>query len=124
MYETLLTLHNATGGLTLIATLVTALVLFFTARTSNTWTALALRITLILASLQGVLGILMVLIGQVWEYWFHYALGLITVGVVSAVVARARRAPNTEARRYGGILLGVVVLVLVTFLVGQYRWTI
>ena len=124
MYETLLTLHNAAAGLTLLATLATAAVLFVTAQTTGTWSALLLRATLIFASLQAVLGILMLVIGQNFAYWFHYVMGLIAVGVVSAAVARARRAPDREARRYGGILLGVFVLVLVAFLAGQFRTAI
>ncbi len=94
MYDTIRTIHNATGGLTLIATLIAGLTLLVTARTSTSGSGLALRITLILASLQGLLGILMVLFGQIWQYWFHYLLGLATIGVVSVVVARARRAPS------------------------------
>jgi hypothetical protein len=121
VYAILLTLHNATAGLTLLGTLVAAGVLFFTAQTTGTWSALILRATLIFASLQAVLGILMLVIGQNFAYWFHYLLGLIAVGVISAAVARARRAPDREARRYGGILLGVFVLVLVAFLAGQFR---
>ncbi len=128
MYETLLTLHNATAGLTLLGTLIAAGVLFFTAQTMGTWSALLLRATLILASIQGLLGIIMVLTalvsfggGYAVQYWFHYALGLAAVGAVSVTIARARRAPNNQARRYGSILLGVFVLVLVAFLAGQFR---
>jgi len=121
MYTTLLTIHNATAGLTLLGTLIAGGVLFFTAQTTGTWSALLLRATLILASLQGLLGIIMLVVGQNFAYWFHYALGLAAVGAVSVAVARARRAPNNQARRYGGILLGVFVLVLVAFLAGQFR---
>ncbi len=124
MYETLLTLHNATAGLTLLGTLIAAGVLFFTAQTSGTWSALILRATIILASLQALLGIVLLFVGQNWAYWFHYALGLAAVGAVSVAVARARRAPNNQARRYGGILLGVFVLVLLAFLAGQFRGAI
>ena len=124
MYETLLTLHNATAGLTLLGTLIATGVLFVTAQTTSTWSALLLRATLILASAQALLGIIMLVVGQNWAYWFHYALGLAAVGAVSVAVARARRAPNNQARRYGGILLGVFVLVLVAFLAGQFRGAI
>jgi heme A synthase len=131
VYELLTTIHNATGGLTLIATLIAALTLLITARTSSTGSALALRADLILASLQGLLGIVLVVLGfatrgsgYIAQYWFHYLLGLTAVGVVSVMVARARRAPNNDARRYGGILLGVFVLVLVAFLAGQFRNTL
>lgn len=131
MYGTLLAIHGATAGLTLLATLIAAGVLFFTAQTTSAWSAISLRATLILASLQGALGIIMVLTawvsfgsGYVLQYWYHYLLGLAAVGAVSVMVARSRRAPDREARRYGSMLAGVFVLVLVAFLAGQYRGAI
>jgi hypothetical protein len=41
---------------------------------------------------------------------------------LSAVAARGRRAADQDARRYGSLLLGVFLLVLVTFLVGQFHY--
>lgn len=131
LYGLLLTLHNLFGTLTLLLTLIAGGLLLVTARTSSSASSLALRADLISASVQFLIGVLLVIIGivvgnagYVGTLWFHYLLGIITVGVVSAVAARARRAPDGDARRYGGILLGVALLVLVTFLVGQFRYTL
>lgn len=126
LYGVIVTLHNIFGGLTLLLTLVAAVMLLVTARTTTQGSSLLLRGDLISASVQGTLGILMVVLGLVMgsfnyigSLWPHYLLGLASVGLISAMVARARRAGDGEARRYGGILLGVFVLVLVTFGVGQ-----
>lgn len=129
MYQGIVTIHNIFGGLTLLLTLVAAVMLLATARTTTQGSALVLRGALISASIQGLLGIVMVLYpvfggsSQILPFWLHYVLGLAAIGVVSAIAARARRSPDSEARRYGGILLGVFALVLVTFLVGQFRIT-
>jgi hypothetical protein len=129
LYNVILTLHNAFGGLTLLLTLVAAAVLLATGRTSARASALALRGDLISASVQALLGILLFVLGfatrgsaYMANLWLHYLLGLAAVGVVSAMAARARRAPDTEARRYGGIFLGVLILVLITFLIGQFKF--
>jgi heme A synthase len=130
MYNVLVTIHNIFGGLTLLLTLAAGVLLLATARTTSQGAALVLRGALISASIQALLGIVMVLYPvfggstQILPFWLHYLLGLVTVGVVSAITARARRSPDSEARRYGGILLGVFALVLVTFLVGQFKITI
>lgn len=128
LYSLLLTLHNALGGLTLLLTIAAALVLLFTQRATSSGSALILRADLISASLQFVIGVILLVVsalsigtGNTARYWFHYLLGIAAVGVVSAVVARARRGGDSQARRYGLIMLGVVVLVLATFLAGQYR---
>ncbi len=129
VYRILTTLHNAVGGLTLLLTLAAAGMLFVTARTSG-GTALVLRSDLISASVQFLLGVLLIVVacasfggGYVATFWLHYLLGVVTVGAVSAVSARARRAPDAAARRYGLMLAAVLVLVLLTFLVGQYRYS-
>ncbi len=131
LYGTILTIHNLFGTLTLLLTLIAGGVLLATARTGTTASSGLLRGALISVSIQFLLGMAMVLIAiftisveYAARYWLHYLLGFISVGVVSAVTARARRAPDSQARRYGGIMLGVAVLVLVTFLVGQFRWTL
>ncbi len=129
MYETLRTIHNAVGGLTLLLTLVAAATLLLMARTSTPGPALILRGTLVSASLQGLLGITLLILAAVFFgtgyfagwLWLHILLGLAAVGLVSVVTARARRAPDSEARRYGSMLLGVLVVVLLAFLVGQFR---
>ncbi len=129
LYGVLTTLHNAVGGLTVLLTLAAAGMLLVTARTSG-GTALVLRSDLISASMQFLLGVLLIVVGwasfgggYVATFWLHYLLGVVTVGAVSAVTARARRAPDGAARRYGLALGGVLVLVLLTFLVGQYRYS-
>lgn len=127
VYDLLRTLHNAFGGLTLLLTIVAAVLLLATARTTSRGTTLALRADLISASVQFVIGVLLIALGfavadvaYVAGFWLHYLLGIIAVGVVSVAAARARRAPDAEARRYGLLFLGVLAIVLVTFLVGQY----
>lgn len=128
LYAIIRTIHNAVGGITLLLTLIAAVWLLFTAQAHSAGATLLLRGTHISASVQAALGILLVVLAlivfggsYVGLYWFHYLLGLAAVGVVSAVTGRARRAPDTDARRYGGMLLGVFLLVLVTFLAGQLR---
>lgn len=129
-YALIRTIHNAVGGITLLLTLASMATLLFAARTSG-GPATLLRVNTISASLQGLLGIILVLLALVAfggayaaTYWFHYLLGILAVGAVSALTGRARRAPDGEARRYGLILAGVFVLVLITFLVGQFRYTL
>lgn len=128
LYNVIRILHNAFGGLTLLLTLVAALLLLITARTTSQGSALALRGNSISASIQAVLGILMVILGVVignaayiGNLWLHYLLGIVSVGVISAFAARARRSPDSDARRFGGILLGVLVLVAITFYLGQMK---
>jgi cytochrome bd-type quinol oxidase subunit 2 len=130
LYNVTLILHNSFGGLTLLLTLVAAVILLATARTTSRGASLALRGSLISASLQFVFGLALVVIGfamgrsgEITSYWLHYLLGFVAVGVLSAVAARGRRAADQDARRYGSLLLGVFLLVLVTFLVGQFRYT-
>lgn len=129
LYEIIVTIHNAVGGITLLLTLAAAGVLLATARTTTSLSSTIVRADTISASIQATLGILLVILGLVifdaatmGRLWLHYLLGIITVGVISVIAARARRAPDAEARRYGLILLGVLALVLVTFLVGQYQY--
>lgn len=129
LYSVIATIHNAIGGLTLLLTIAAALVLLFTARTTSSGSALVLRADLISASVQGTLGVLLIVLGvligngsYIAGLWLHFLLGIAAVGVISAFTARARRSPDSEARRYGGILLGIVVLVLITFLVGQFKY--
>jgi hypothetical protein len=130
MYELILNIHNTVGSLTLLLTIVTALMLLITARVSTTFPAIALRATLISASLQALLGITLLVMlltrstGYAVSLWLHYALGLTAVALVSVVVARARRSSDSAARRYGGMMLGVVVVVLLAFLAGQFRLTV
>jgi|GEM_PF-4256670 len=128
-YAILTTIHNAVGGITLLLTIASAVLLLATGRTGGTNT-LVLRSTLLAASIQFLLGLLLVIlglvvfnVGYVGAYWLHYLLGIVSVGLISVAVARGRRAPDSEARRYGGMLLGVLVVVLITFLVGQYGRT-
>ncbi len=129
LYGILTGIHNGVGSLTLLLTLVAAGMLLFMARTGGP-TALVLRADLISASVQFLLGVVLIVVawvsfgaGYVGGFWLHYLLGIVAVGVVSAVTARARRAPDSAARRYGLTLLGVVALVLLTFLVGQYQYS-
>ncbi|HEX6292384.1 MAG TPA: hypothetical protein VFZ66_24575 [Herpetosiphonaceae bacterium] len=129
LYSVIVTIHNIFGGLTLLLTLVAAVMLFVTARTTAQGSALVLRADLISASIQATLGILLIILGLIMGngayiggLWLHYIFGIAAVGVVSAMAARARRAPDSEARRYGGILLGVLLLVLVTFMIGQFKY--
>lgn len=128
LYNVIRILHNAFGGLTLLLTLVSALLLLATARTTSQGSALALRGNSISASIQALLGILMVILGivignaaYIGNLWLHYLLGLVSVGVISAFAARARRSLDSDARRFGGILLGVLVLVAITFYIGQTK---
>lgn len=128
LYPPLMTLHNIVGTLTLLLTLAAGVVLLATARTHLSASQLLLRGALISVSLQFLLGALLVLVALIAfgvsyaaQYWLHYLLGFISVGVVSAVTARGRRAPDAAARRFGAALLGVALLVLVTFLVGELR---
>ncbi len=123
-----MTLHNIVGTITLLLTLLASVALLVTARTQVTANQLLLRGALISVSLQFLLGALLVLVAFVAfgvsyaaQYWLHYLLGFISVGVVSAVTARGRRAPDAAARRFGATMLGVALLVLVTFLVGELR---
>jgi hypothetical protein len=129
LYSVTLILHNSFAGLTLLLTLVAAVILLTTSRTTSSAASIALRGSLISASLQFVFGLALVVIGfglgntaYVTGFWLHYLLGFITVGVLSAVAARGRRAADQDARRYGSLLLGVFLLVLVTFLVGQFHY--
>ncbi len=129
LYGVVLVLHNSFAGLTLLLALVAAVILLTTSRTTSRGASLALRVALICASLQFVFGLVLVLLGLVGgnatgvaALWLHYLLGLLSVGVLSATAARGRRAPDAQARQYGLRLLGVVLLVLITFLVGQYRY--
>lgn len=126
VYGVLVTLHNAFAGLTLLLTLVAAVLLLVTSRTTSRASSLVLRADLISASLQFVFGLLLVVVGlvvigaaSVLAFWYHYLLGIIAVGVISALVARGRRAPDTEARRYGLLFLAALLLVGVTFYIGQ-----
>jgi hypothetical protein len=128
VYETIRTIHNAVGGLTLLLTLAAAVTLLLGARSSAPGPALVLRSAFISASLQGVLGIILLIlagvffpIGYLAGLWLHILLGLAAVGLVSVAIARARRAPDSAARRYGSMLIGVFVVVLLAFLVGQFR---
>ncbi len=129
MYETVSTIHNSIGGLTLLLTVIAAVTLLVAARTSTTGSALALRGTLVAASLQGALGIVLLVwaaielgVGYLGDLWLHFLLGLTAVGLVSVATARARRAPDRDARRYGGMLLAVAIVVVLAYLAGQYRW--
>jgi hypothetical protein len=129
LYNVIVTLHNAFGGLTLLLTLVAGGALLATGRTTAQASALALRGDLISASIQGLLGILLFVLGfatrgsaYMGNLWLHYLLGLAAVGLISAMAARARRSPDSQARRYGAIFLGVLLLVLITFLIGQYQF--
>lgn len=129
LYGVVLILHNSFAGLTLLLALVAAVILLATARTTSRAASIALRAALISASIQFVFGLVLVVLGLVAgnvagvaALWLHYLLGIVAVGVLSAVAARGRGAPDTQARQYGLRLLGVVLLVLITFLVGQYRY--
>ena len=129
LYNIIKAVHNAVGGLTLLLTIAATVLLLTTRRTSSGSTGLVLRADLVSASLQFVLGALLVVVGlsvgntgYIGGLWVHYLFGIASVGVVSTLVARARRAPDSEARRYGMLMLGVVVLVLLTFLIGQLHY--
>ncbi len=127
LYNIIRVAHNAVGGITLLLTIVATVLLLTTRRTSSGSSLIALRADLISASLQFVLGLLLVVIsfitgiGYGAHLWVHYLLGIASVGVISVLVARARRAPDNEARRYGLLLLAVAVLVFITFTVGQRK---
>lgn len=127
VYGVLATIHNAVGGITLLLTLAAAALLLFTARTTSSGSALVLRVDSISASLQGALGILLVITGliigntsYIVAFWYHYVMGFAAVGLVSVMAARARRAPDSAARRYGFMFVGVLAVVLITFLIGQF----
>ncbi len=126
LYQALKGIHNLVGGLALLAVLVAAVILLVTARTQGGSTPLVLRVAMIVASLQGLLGILLIVTAllafnaaYVGTFWFHYVLGIVSVGLVSAVTARARRAPDSAARTYGGLLIGIVLLVAFTYWIGM-----
>jgi len=126
LYQALKGIHNLVGVVTLLAALVAGIVLLATARTQAGRTPLALRAAVLSASLQGLLGILLIVIalvafgvGYVGTFWLHYLLGLAAVGLVSVLTGQARRAPDSAARRYGGALLGVVVVVAIAYWVGM-----
>lgn len=126
LYGVIVTLHNAFAGLTLLLTLVAAVLLLATSRTTSTASSLVLRADLISASVQFVFGLLLVILGfsvlgsgPVLGFWYHYLLGIVSVGIISVLVARARRAPDSEARRYGLLFLGTLLLVGITFYIGQ-----
>ncbi|MBA3947921.1 MAG: hypothetical protein H0X37_25645 [Herpetosiphonaceae bacterium] len=127
LYNIIKAVHNAVGGLTLLLTIAATVLLLTTRRTSSGSSAIILRADLISGSLQFVLGLLLVVIsfitgiGYGAQLWVHYLLGIASVGLISVLVARARRAPDSEARRYGLLLLAVAVLVLITFTVGQRK---
>lgn len=129
LYGIIANIHNAIGGITLLLTLAAAAVLLVTARTTSSLSSSIVRADMISASIQATLGILLVLVGlllgnaaYIGGLWLHFLLGIVSVGVISVVAARARRAPDAEARRYGLMLVGVLVLVLVTFLIGQFKY--
>ena len=129
-YALIRTIHNAVGGITLLLTLLSAGWLLAAARTSG-GPGTALRLNMLSASLQGLLGAVLVVLalltfggGYAATYWFHYLLGILSVGAVSAITARARRSPDSESRRFGLILGGVLLLVLITFLVGQFKYVL
>jgi hypothetical protein len=126
LYQALKGIHNLVGGLSLLAALVAAAILLVTARTQGGSTPLALRVSMIIASLQGLLGILLIVIAliafnaaYVGTFWFHYLLGIVSVGLVSAVAGRASRAPDSAARTYGGLLIGIVILIAFTYWIGM-----
>lgn len=126
LYQALKGIHNLVGGVTLLATLVAGGILLATARTTGGRTPLALRAAILSASLQGLLGILLIVIalvafgaGYVVSFWPHYVLGLASVALVSVLTGQARRAPDSAARRYGGALLGVAVVVVIAYWIGM-----
>ena len=129
LYGIIVTTHNTVGTLTLLMTIAVAIVLVATARTTSSLSSTLLRTYVLIASIQFVLGLILVIMGLVLGnaayiggLWFHFLFGIATVGVVTVMAARARRAPDSEARRYGLIFAGLVVLVLVTYLVGQLKY--
>ena len=129
LYGIIVTIHNAVGGITLLLTIAAAAVLLATGRTTSQLSSTIVRADLISASIQFVLGLLLVIMAfvlgnasYIGGMWLHFLLGIAAVGVISMMAARARRAPTLEARRYGLIFVGILVLVLVTFLVGQFRY--
>lgn len=129
LYQALKGIHNLVGILTLLAALAAAAILLATASTQRGRTPLALRVSTIVASLQGLLGIVLIVIallafgaGYVGTFWFHYLLGLVSVALVSVVAARARRAPDSSARTYGGLLIGIVVVIALAYWVGMTKF--
>lgn len=127
VYDIIRTVHNAVGGITLLLTIASAIVLLATARTTSQVSSTVVRANHISAALQGLLGVILIVLGLVIgiataSLWLHYILGIAAVGVISVFAARAHRAPDAEARRFGLIFLGIVVLVLVTFLIGQFNY--
>jgi hypothetical protein len=125
LYQALKGIHNLVGILALLAALITAVIMLATSSTQRGSTPLALRVSSIIASLQGLLGIVLIVLAlvafgfaYVGTFWFHYLLGLVSVALISIVAARARRAPDGAARTFGGLLLGVVVVVAITYWVG------
>ena len=128
LYNLITNVHNLVGSLTLLLTITAGAMLLWTARTTG-GSGLVLRANLASASLQGLLGVVLVILGvtlgnggYLAGLWLHFLLGIVTVALVSAMAGRARRAPDAEARRYGALLLALVVVVLITFLVGQFQY--
>lgn len=128
LYAAVSGIHNLVGMLTLLSALVAGALLLARNSTTGGGAPLALRIALICASIQGTLGILLILlalasrgVGYVGTFWFHYLLGLVSVALVSSLAGRARRAPDSDARRFGLFFLVVVLIVAVTYYVGITR---
>ena len=63
LYVLVREIHNGVGSLTLLLTLVAAVTLLATARATSGWPAMSLRASFLSASAQGVLGILLIILG-------------------------------------------------------------
>ena len=92
LYNVIKAVHNAVGGLTLLLTIAAMVLLLTTRRTSSGSTGLVLRADLVSASLQFVLGALLVVVGlsvgntgYIGGLWVHYLFGIASVGVVSTL---------------------------------------
>lgn len=128
LYQAVQGIHNLVGIITIGLTIAAAYILLGTGRTTSTGAARVLRFDAISASVQALLGIVLVGIGWVLNgagyiatFWLHYLLGIVAVGVISAAAARGRRAPDSAARTYGIVFLAGLLLVAVTWYVGFFQ---
>jgi bacteriorhodopsin len=132
-YQALQGIHNLTALIALLLTLIAGGLLLSTA--STTTTARLLRWTVLSVSIQFVLGVVLIVVallaygvGYAATFWLHYALGIVSVGVVSALAARARRtverSGSDAARRYGGLLIATVVLLAITYYIGFSQYVL
>jgi hypothetical protein len=128
LYQAIQGIHNLVGLITIGLTIAAAYILLGTGRTSSNGAGRVLRFDAISASVQALLGIVLVVIGwlvngagYIASFWLHYLLGIVAVGVISVAAARGRRAPDSAARTYGIMFLVGLVLVAVTWYIGFFQ---